>query len=565
MIPAYFPQDAPPGEKALYRALAGSVETEDWFVLHSVGIARHIRNPEGEADFVVIVPRLGVLVIEVKSHDYVDLRDGVWHLGAQKPTTRGPFRQASEAKHSIRRYLTRKQVDLRSLPVISAAWFTAVRARTTLPSSPEWHDWEVLDSEDLKHDPIGAIRRTFTAGIAHLDHTFPGFSYGGVGPDEATAQRVALLLRPNFEVGVVAGDIRHAREDQLVRFVEEQYTALDAMADNRAVLFTGPAGSGKTFLAMEAARRELALGNRGRLVCFNTFLGRRLAKDMPEHPNITVGTLHRQMLALAGIAAPRDADGEYWNHALPERAFEALVEAGEEARVDFLVVDEIQDVLTEPYLDILDLMVKGGLQSGRVLMFGDFERQAIYDKGDGRERVRSRMPHVPSSKLVVNCRNLPRIGYSVNLFSGLKPGYQKFRRDDDGVNPVWLKYRRSDDQSVRLREAVQRLRDESYDLHEIVVLSPLSGDSVAASTADPWLRQVLTPTDGRPRKKGELQYASIQAYKGLDAPAVILTDLDRALVPNFESILYVGLTRATDRLYGVVEEGTGLAGVEGKL
>jgi superfamily I DNA/RNA helicase len=53
-----------------------------------------------------------------------------------------------------------------------------------------------------------------------------------------------------------------------------------------------------------------------------------------------------------------------------------------------------------------------------------------------------------------------------------------------------------------------------------------------------------------------LQYSTIQAFKGLEAPAVVVTDLDRALVPNFESLLYVGLTRATDRLFAVIESGT---------
>jgi hypothetical protein len=35
-----------------------------------------------------------------------------------------------------------------------------------------------------------------------------------------------------------------------------------------------------------------------------------------------------------------------------------------------------------------------------------------------------------------------------------------------------------------------------------------------------------------------------------------VTDLDRRLVPNFESLLYVGLTRATDRLVAVMDRST---------
>jgi hypothetical protein len=565
MIPSYFPEDAPPGEKAVYQALAKGQDTDDWVVLHSLGIADHMKKPESEADFVVIAPAVGILVIEVKSHDYIHFADGVWRLGTQAPTTRSPFEQASEAKHSIRKYLQRNKVELRSLPVISAAWFTAVRARTSLPASAEWHEWQILDSEDLKKDPIGAIRRTFTAGTAHLDSKIAHFSYGGVGPDETTARRIALLLRPNFEVGVVAGDLRNARESQLVRFVEEQFTALDSMADNKAVLFTGPAGSGKTFLAMEAARRELAAGRRGRLICFNRFLAKRLTEDMPQGPELAVGTLHRQMLDIAELKAPADASDVFWTDELPQRALEALLEATDDARVDFVIVDEIQDLMTEPYLDVLDLMVKGGLKSGRVLLFGDFERQAIYGEGDGRGLLASRLPALPTCKLVVNCRNLPRIGYAVNLFSGLEPGYQKFRREDDGVDAVWLKYRRGDDQAKLLRDAIQALRDDKYDLHEIVVLSPLGSESVAASTTDPWLKQVLKPADGSPPKRGELRYSTVYAYKGLDAPAVVVTDLDREIVTNFSSVLYTGLTRATDRLYGLIEEKTGLAGLEGKL
>lgn len=187
-MPAFCPDDAPPGEKAVYAALRDSKDTDDWLVLHSLGIADHVRQVEGEADFVVIVPGTGILIIEVKSHLSIDRRsDGTWKLGNDAPTARGPFQQASEAMHSLRSFLQKKHVDLRSIPMLSAAWFTGVRARTMLPASPEWHDWQVMDSEDLKSAPA-AILRSLAAGITHLDDKIKHFAYGGVGPDPETAE-----------------------------------------------------------------------------------------------------------------------------------------------------------------------------------------------------------------------------------------------------------------------------------------------------------------------------------------------------------------------------------------
>lgn len=557
MMPAYCPDAAPPGEKMLYSALASSPDTDDWIVLHSLGIADHVRQVEGEADFVIIVPERGILVIEVKSHHAIDrLSDGRWKLGNDAPTTRAPFQQAGEAMHSLRGFLERKRTDLRTVPTLSAVWFTHTRARTMLPSTPEWHDWQVLDSEDLRINVVSAILRTLAAGTAHLDKKIKYISYGGVGPDPAMAERIASLLRPRFELATVPGDLRRARETELITFMEEQYLALDSMADNHAILFTGPAGSGKTLLAMEAARREVAKGRSGRLLCFNRFLGRRMANALNDADRVAVSTLHQELLRIARIRPPADAGREFWERVLPERAIEVLLDGSDELVSDFLIVDEMQDIAREPFLDVLDLMVKGGLQAGRLIFFGDFERQAIFEIGDGRECLFQRSPGVASRRLTENCRNLPRIGYQVNLLSKLQPGYHRFRRQDDGVDPTFVPYVAGTNQSPELAQAVRQLRGEGFELNEIVVLSPLRAGSTAETTTDPWLRQVLCPADGNPARPGQLQHCTIHAFKGLEAPAVVVTDLDRRTTPNFEPLLYVGLTRATDRLFAVIESGT---------
>lgn len=556
MMPAYCPESAPLGEQTVYAALQRSEEASEWIVLHSLAIADHVRQVEGEADFVVVVPGRGVLVIEVKSHRTIDrIPDGRWKLGNDALTARGPFQQAGEALHSIRDFLEKKGVDLRSVPMVSAVWFTHVRARTMLPRTPEWHRWQVLDSEDLHHGAASAVLRTLAEGTRHLEGKIRYFSYGGVGPDLATTERIVSVLRPRFEVATVTGDIRRARESELVTFLEEQYLGLDAMADNLAVLFIGPAGSGKTWLAMEAARREVAMGKRGRLLCFNRFLGKRLKADMADVPGLAVGTLHQELLRIAAISVPVGARADFWDHELPDKALEVLLDRPD-LLSDFLVIDEIQDIAKAPSLDVLELLVTGGLKSGRVIFFGDFERQAIFDTGDGRGLLRERVPRLSYFRLSVNCRNLPRIGYQVNLLSSLEPGYRHFRRQDDGIDPTFVPYQAGVDQSGLLVQAVKTLRGEGYELNEIVVLSPLRKGSTAERTTDPWLRQVLHAADGRSCRPGQLLHSTIHAFKGLEAPAIVMTDLDRDLVPGFESLLYVGLTRATDRLIAVIESDT---------
>jgi len=563
MMPPYCPTDAPPGEKALFQALATGADTDGWVVLHSLAIASHVRQVEGEADFVVIVPEHGILVIEVKSHGSVErLPDGRWKLGRSLPTNRGPFQQASEAMHSIREYLTSRDAKVHAVLMLDAVWFTKVRARTMLPDSPEWHRWQLLDSEDLTNGAPAAILRTLASGAAHLRSKLAGFKCDG--PDEATVNHIAAILRPKFEAGIVTGDLRRARETQLAGFIDEQYDALDSMNHNRAVLFTGPAGSGKTWLAMEAARREIELGNSGRLLCFNRLLGRHLREDLAGLEGLRVGTFHQEALRLADCHAPTNAEQDFWDHELPDRTIESLVGNGAKEAADFLIVDEIQDLARGPFLDVLDLLVKNGLKGGRVLLFGGFERQAIYETDDGRGLLSHMIPGLATFSLTVNCRNVPRIGTVVKRLSHMTPGYRRFRRPDDGADPEFIPIPRGSSQSADLANAVRALRHDGYGLEEIVVLSPLRQGSTAETTTDPWLRQVLRPADGQTPRAGKLRYNTIHSFKGLEAPAVIITDLDEAISPNLDSLLYVGMTRATDRLVVLIEPQTLRAAYGGK-
>jgi len=546
MIPPMISPSAPPGERRVFERLASDPLTDDWVVLHSLALAEHIRQAQGEADFVVLVPGYGVAVIEVKSHTKLArLADGRWRLGSLPPTGRGPFQQADEQMHSIRRYLRSRGADLRAVPLVSGVWFTHVRARAALPASPEWHEWQLLDLDDFRGGAARAVQRLLSHGRDRLADRLPGLGLHPDQPDAPSITSLTAMLRPRFEVAVTSADVRQDRESRLSAFLDEQYDALDAMAGNRSVLFTGPAGSGKTFLALEAARREQASGGSGRLLCFNRLLGRNMRTVTKPLTGLEAGSLHSLLLRVSGLTPPGNPEPEFWDDALVT-ATDRLLE-GNFAR-DFLIVDEMQDLAQPEYLDVLDLLVTGGLAGGRCLLFGDFERQALYGLEDGRDMLRARLPGLASHSLVANCRNRPRIGAAVELLAAMSPGYKRYRREDDGAQPRYYWYETAAEQEARVIQALRDLESEGYGLDEIVMLSPRRKGALAAHATDPWLKRVLTPADGVTSRRGRLRYTTIHAFKGLEAAAAVLTDIDDAAAPQFDALLYVGLTRATDRL-----------------
>ena len=76
MYPRVVPAKAPPGERTVFEQLKNAAGTQDWIVLHSLELAIHERQLMGELDFVVVIPRMGVLCVEVKSHEHITVEGG---------------------------------------------------------------------------------------------------------------------------------------------------------------------------------------------------------------------------------------------------------------------------------------------------------------------------------------------------------------------------------------------------------------------------------------------------------------------------------------------------------
>jgi hypothetical protein len=552
MIPPFVQQGTrSPGERELFQRLRDDPATSDWVVLHSLDIARHETQREGEADFVVIIPGLGVLCLEVKAHHRVRREGGLWLYGArgEERDARGPFKQASDAMHSIRNRVAARDPSLSRIVFLSGVVFTSLDFRI---QSEEWHDWQVVDSSRLRSRPVSALfRELIDRGRAYLAQTPSAAWFDPRRQEPAPAQcaRLVQLLRPDFEAFESPRARAQSRDAELKRYTAEQFVALDAMAGNPRVVFEGPAGTGKTLLAIEAARRARAQGRRVLLLCFNRMLGDWLEKETePLRPEVNTSTLHRYMLGLAEQPVGSDRPPSFWEVDLPGHAIDRLLADGAPEPFDEVIVDEAQDILRDAYLDVIDLSVRGGLAAGRWRLFGDFEGQAIY--GAPRESLphllERRAGSAPQFSLRINCRNTPRVAELVHALGGLVPPYTRVLRPDDGVDPEIRYFADSDEQKAMLANALDELENDGFRGSEVTILSPRAHDACAGCiSAPPWAGRLRPAGRGA---AGHTSFCSIHAFKGLEAPAIIVTDVDRVSSQDASALFYVATTRALHRL-----------------
>jgi superfamily I DNA/RNA helicase len=155
------------------------------------------------------------------------------------------------------------------------------------------------------------------------------------------------------------------------------------------------------------------------------------------------------------------------------------------------------------------------------------------------------------------------------------PGYKRVRRPDDDVEPEVKWYGDGDEQLALLRAVLTELRDDGFGSPHIVVLSPYGNERCAAAqlTEQPWhdrlaplVREpgddegeeeeigdwlaacIPSDLDAVDLRSSKIKYSSIYRFKGLEAPAVVITDVHALDTPTQRSLLYVGCTRALQRL-----------------
>ncbi len=311
---------------------------------------------DGEADLVIANEESGILVLEVKSGAPSRDRAGRWWIGGHE-LSRDPFDQARDSKHQ----LVRKLQALPDWPPRTEprAGHAIALPDVDLASLPPGHALLgadaprelVLDAEALETPE--KTRRWIDRAYAY----WIGDGTGGFPLGPRGLRLLDEILAPTWSLHrLVRGRIEDDRT-QLVEASREQALILNHTRNLRRLEIVGPAGSGKSMLAAEKARRLAREGYRTLLVCFNQRLATSLIGDLEEAPapapaalggtGLDVTTFHRlceRLATRAGVlpVRPTPIPQTWWDETLPA-ALQAAIEALPEMRYHAVVVDEGQD------------------------------------------------------------------------------------------------------------------------------------------------------------------------------------------------------------------------------
>lgn len=506
-------------EQKVWEALRDQLGPGDALV---TGLRISDRRKDHEIDLAVAFEGGGVVVVEVKGSKVWCDEDGWWieRHGNARPIH--PVTQAREGLYALREWVTGTPRWGSRSPV---RWGHAV----VLPYTRVDDDFALVDA-----------RRWQVAGSHDLPR-LAEFLRGVVTEQENTkrlldSDDIAAMLASLDGRGLPQRDLigqAEERGDEVERLSAEQAVILDAARMLRRVEVRGGAGSGKTWLAVEQARRLSRAGQRVALTCYSrglaAWLQRRVASFPRKERPAYVGTFHNLGVEW-GAPTGSDDDSDFWELELP-RLMVDLGAAQPPGRLfDAVVIDEAQD--------FADLWWPAALAALR-----DEDAGGLYVFSDEGQRVFSRFGGPPAGLVPLvldhNLRNTRQIATSFST-----------------LTPIRMRVGEVDGPDVRLVECgPQDALDHADDAVDVLLEEGWRPQDVALlTTGSRHPEQVQRQATGQDTywasfwDTDQVFYGHVLGFKGLERSAVVLALNERAPAERSRERLYVGLSRPRDQL-----------------
>lgn len=504
----------------------------DWTILANLRLTT--TRQDHELDLVVLMPDVGIVVVEVKGGSVHVDADGLWRQTAHSGSTRAihPVEQARDGKYALRDYVEAdprwraqrsSRVRLGHAVVLP---YTTLDDDFATPDCPRWMAHGRGDQGDL------AGRLYDIAAHQESQYRVP------------TADDCALIVEILHGRNLPQRDVLAAaeeRERDAERLTVEQATLLGVTRLLHRIEVRGGAGSGKTTLALAQAR-ELTRGRgddrmpqRVALVCYSIGLASYLQRvtgawGKKQRPAF-VGTFE-ELAAYLGVTefADRDNSG-FWEDELPRQMLALAGQLTVKCRFDAFVVDEAQD-----FADLWWQPILGSMR--------DESSSGLYLYSDQNQRVFARFGSapVPLVPLVLdhNLRNTRQIA---EAFGPLAPMRMQ-ARGGDGPEVRFVPCP-AEDALDTADGLIDPLIDDGWRPEDIALITTgrRHPEHVALQESVGQKGYWDTFWD-----KDLVFYGHVLGCKGLERRVVVLCVNQSGVSERARERLYVGLSRATDLL-----------------
>jgi hypothetical protein len=488
--------------------------------LHSQNLPEHDYKEWCEIDYVLILPE-GVFALELKGGRVTRNGSGIWEFtdrfGNIHKKSEGPFDQASSGKYALKKALE-SALGASNLSHVSFGWGAVFPDTVHVPRLTETPDETVIDASGCK-TPV-----SLEASLQKLAaYWFKKKKYYKRLSREEMHE-IHMALRPTFELIPALS----ARVDEVYRkmvgMTERQFEIVDAVDESDRIICTGGAGSGKSLVAMEVARRE---AQKERKVAFVS-------------PGGLFGAHVRESLVPAGVCFV-ELDIQQGKLNCPDSGV-----------FDCIVVDEGQDMMNWGLLDEFTRILKDGVEQGCWYIFLDPNNQKGLQgrfEQDAFDYV-SKLVDTPL-KLKSNCRNTPQIILQTQLLTGADIGVS--RLDGEGEKVIMRTYSSRHESATLIIDIIKKWKGEGAELSEITLLTagPFE-DAFPDGLPGPWKSRTyeLDEETVNSRATDGLATARITAFKGLESKYIIVTGLENISDEDVDvRTLYTGMTRANVMLF----------------
>ena len=600
---------------------------KDWIIRRSIPVPVPNEN-DREIDFVLLIPELrgqhrgAVICLEVKGGTYTRRRDipcrDIWYAGHKKKQILSPIVDARDKKFEFLDHLKR------TLGTDSGA--SALVKRLPLESAVAFTDFPITNVDETKvfgRKVIteGRLVEKLTELVQQVStrkrdsgnrHRFDSFT-----KKHAEALYDVLTPKEDKHFWSTGSNLRRT-DKELLELTEKQYTNINLVQDNdgqirnRRVLFEGRAGTGKTMIAMEIARRRSEAGDRVAFLCASwtlaiwarSNLGDKMAAvgtvgDVLFQSNETLENLGNQFDQdlLNSLADKRRFYDTFQKNLMDYGVRSADILKRDGKLWDYLIIDELQYFDVPVVLEVLDCALKGGLKEGTWAMFGDFRSQnlrvhekllveaemACFDGLDIRKDARESLQELTArsqgdqnwtqaAELTINCRNTRQIATASSQIVGLEsPDSEEESLAVAGPEPKIRLWSDSRELGAQITEELRELSQNGTNPDEITIVhdraigpegnslyEEVPYEKVKVKTGT-WQLAYLDKTIGTPslskRVKNQVNVFSIESFAGMEADVVIAIlgqSYANATESNsneyYSQLFYVAMSRAKTAL-----------------